>query len=97
MRVTPAIRGGVGGLNEAGLAGHVLWLAESDYGTPGDSRAQLSQAVWMQYYLDSFSTVAEAVEWTETSDVQVAQMMGPTGGKPPAIHLALTVEQGISG
>lgn len=27
----------VDGLNEAGLAGHVLWLAESDYDATGDS------------------------------------------------------------
>ena len=27
----------VHGLNEAGLAGHVLWLAESDYDATGDS------------------------------------------------------------
>ena len=86
----------VDGLNEAGLAGHVLWLAESDYGTPDDSRAQLSQAIWMQYFLDNYSTVAEAVEWIEKSGVQVVQMMDPTGGKPPAIHLALDDATGDS-
>ena len=86
----------VDGLNEAGLAGHVLWLAESDYGTPDDSRAQLSQAVWMQYFLDNYATVAEAVEWIEATDVQVVQMMDPTGGKPPAIHLALDDATGDS-
>ncbi|PCF96430.1 linear amide C-N hydrolase [Vreelandella nigrificans] len=86
----------VDGLNEAGLAGHVLWLAESDYGTPDDSRPQLSQAIWMQYFLDNYSTVAEAVEWIEKSDVQVIQMMDPTGGTPPAIHLALNDATGDS-
>lgn len=86
----------VDGLNEAGLAGHVLWLAESDYGTPDDSRPQLSQAIWMQYFLDNYSTVAEAVEWVKTSDVQVVQMMDPTGGTPPAIHLALNDATGDS-
>lgn len=86
----------VDGLNEAGLAGHVLWLAESDYGTPDDSRPQLSQAIWMQYFLDNYSTVAEAVEWVKTSDVQVVQMMDPTGGTTPAIHLALNDATGDS-
>lgn len=86
----------VDGLNEVGLAGHVLWLAESDYGTPEEGRTQLSQAVWMQYFLDSFSTVAEAVEWIEKTDVQVIQMMDPTVGKPPAIHLALDDATGDS-
>ena len=86
----------VDGLNEAGLAGHILWLAESDYGTPDNSRTQLSQAIWMQYFLDNFSTVAEAVEWIEQSDIQVVQMMDPTGGVPPAIHLALDDATGDS-
>ncbi|AQU84346.1 MULTISPECIES: linear amide C-N hydrolase [unclassified Halomonas] len=86
----------VDGLNEAGLAGHVLWLAESDYGLPDDSRPQLSQAIWMQYFLDNYSTVAEAVEWVEKSNVQVVQMMDPTGGTPPAIHLALNDATGDS-
>lgn len=79
----------VHGLNEAGLAGHVLWLAESDYGTPDSSRTQLGQAVWMQYFLDNFATVDEVAAWVQSTDVQVVQMIDPTGGKPPAIHLAL--------
>ncbi|MDZ8274798.1 linear amide C-N hydrolase [Microbacterium aquimaris] len=86
----------VDGLNDVGLAGHVLWLAESDYGTPDSTRTQLSQATWLQYYLDNFATVAEAVEWTESTDVQVVQMIDPTGGKPPAIHLALDDSTGDS-
>ncbi len=86
----------VDGLNEAGLAGHVLWLAESDYGPQDDSRTQLSQAIWMQYFLDNYATVAEAVEWIEKSGVQVVQMIDPTGGTPPAIHLALDDATGDS-
>ena len=86
----------VDGMNEAGLAGHILWLAESDYGTPDTSRTQLSQAVWLQYFLDNFSSVAEAVDWIEQSGVQVVQMNDPTGGVPPTIHLALDDAKGDS-
>lgn len=86
----------VDGLNEAGLAGHVLWLAESSYGSRDDSRTQLSQAVWLQYFLDNFATVAEAVDWIRETDVRVAQMPDPTGGRPPAIHLALDDATGDS-
>ncbi len=86
----------VDGLNEAGLAGHVLWLAESTYGTPDATRTQLSQAIWLQYFLDNFATVAEAVAWIEQTDVQVVQMDDPTGGVPPAIHLALDDASGDS-
>ncbi|OBJ44187.1 choloylglycine hydrolase [Mycolicibacterium mucogenicum] len=86
----------VDGINEAGLAGHVLWLAESTYGTPDDTRTQLSQAIWLQYFLDNFATVAEAVAWIGETDVQVVQLDDPTGGDPPTIHLALDDATGDS-
>ncbi|WP_027966663.1 linear amide C-N hydrolase [Halomonas halocynthiae] len=86
----------VDGLNEAGLAGHILWLAESTYAAAETSRTQLSQAVWLQYFLDNFSTVAEAVAWVAETNVQVVQMADPTGGKPPTIHLALDDATGDS-
>lgn len=84
------------GINEKGLAGHVLWLAESEYGEPDESRPQLSMSVWMQYYLDNFATVAEAVEWTKANNPQVIPMDDPTGGSKPAIHLALDDARGDS-
>lgn len=86
----------VDGLNEAGLGGHILWLAESTYGELDPSRPALSQAVWLQYFLDNFATVAEAVDWVEKTDVQVVRMPDPTGGEPPAIHLALDDANGDS-
>lgn len=86
----------VDGINEAGLAGHILWLAESTYGAPDDSRTQLSQAVWLQYFLDNFATVAEAVDWIAETNVQVVQLDDPTGGKPPTVHLALDDAAGDS-
>ncbi|GAB11864.1 putative peptidase C59 family protein [Gordonia araii NBRC 100433] len=84
------------GVNEKGLAGHVLWLAESVYGEPDPARPQLAMSVWMQYYLDNFATVAEAVEWTRQHNPQVVPMADPTGGSQPAIHLALDDAEGDS-
>ncbi|MFV0319091.1 MAG: linear amide C-N hydrolase [Microbacterium sp.] len=86
----------VDGLNEAGLAGHVLWLAESVYGDRDPSRPALSQAVWLQYFLDNFATVAEAVAWVRETDVQVVQLADPASGDVPAIHLALDDATGDS-
>ncbi|MEP9395702.1 linear amide C-N hydrolase [Gordonia sp. VNQ95] len=86
----------VDGINEAGLGGHILWLAESTYGELDESRPALSQAVWLQYFLDNYATVAEVVEWIEKTDVQVIQMPDPTGGNPPTIHLALDDATGDS-
>lgn len=84
------------GMNEEGFAGHILWLAESDYGKPEASQTQLSQAVWLQYYLDNFATVAEAVEWTNSSQVAIAQLFDPTGHLVPTLHLAINDASGDS-
>jgi len=86
----------VDGLNEAGLAGHILWLAESEYGELQQERPKLSQAIWLQYFLDNFATVAEAVTWINATNVQVVQMDDPTGGVPLALHLALEDATGDS-
>lgn len=84
------------GMNEEGLAGHILWLAESDYGKPEESGTQLSQAVWLQYYLDNFATVAEAVAWTNETGVRIAQLFDPTGHLVPTLHLAINDATGDS-
>ncbi|MCV7193069.1 linear amide C-N hydrolase [Mycolicibacterium brumae] len=84
------------GINEAGLSGHILWLAESNYGARDESRPVLSQAVWLQYILDNFATVAEAVDWMNQTQVQIAPMVDPTSGVEPALHLALDDATGDS-
>ncbi|GAA4755547.1 linear amide C-N hydrolase [Gordonia alkaliphila] len=84
------------GLNEKGLAGHILWLAESEYGTVDESRPALAMSVWLQYYLDNFATVGEAVAWSEKHQPQVVPMADPTGKSSPALHLALDDASGDS-
>jgi penicillin V acylase-like amidase (Ntn superfamily) len=86
----------VDGLNEAGLAGHILWLAESVYLPRNETRPALSQAVWLQYFLDNFATVADAVDWIERTGVQVVQLTDPGSGEIPALHLALDDASGDS-
>src|SRR3954463_13676676 len=54
--------GSADGLNEKGLAANLLYLVESNYGTPDENRPCLSIAAWPQYVLDNCGTVAEAVE-----------------------------------
>lgn len=86
----------VDGMNEAGLAGHILWLAESVYGEHDPERPALSQAIWLQYFLDNYATVAEAVEWMQNTGAQVVQLTDPASGEVPAIHLALNDATGDS-
>ncbi|WP_092802866.1 linear amide C-N hydrolase [Rhodococcus globerulus] len=86
----------VDGMNEVGLAGHILWLSESTYGEHDKSKPALSMAVWMQYFLDNFATVDEAVAWIEDTSVQVVPLGDPSTGEVPAVHLALDDGNGDS-
>ncbi len=82
------------GMNEKGLAGHMLWLAESDYGTFDPSRPSLSVGLWLQYYLDNFATVKEAVAFTKGTPFQL--VTGIFEGKKVTLHLALEDSTGDS-
>ena len=86
----------VDGINEAGLSGHILWLAESSYAPADPARTSLSQAVWLQYLLDNCATVAEAVDWATQNELQVVQLVDPASGEVPAIHLAIDDATGDS-
>src|SRR5579862_4149988 len=52
------------GMNEKGLDANILWLAESTYPPFQKDGAQkgLAVSLWLQYALDNFATVAQAVE-----------------------------------
>lgn len=50
----------MGGMNEAGLAMEVLWLADTRYPEPGN-RPVIGTLQWVQYCLDSFRTVSDVV------------------------------------
>lgn len=84
------------GINEAGLAGHVLWLAEAEYGTRDESRPGLPLSLWLQYFLDNFDTVAVAVRWIEETKPQLIPIANPADGTVPTLHLALDDATGDS-
>jgi penicillin V acylase-like amidase (Ntn superfamily) len=84
------------GINEVGLAGHILWLAEAEYGPRDESRPGLPLSLWLQYFLDNFETVAEAVAWVEETKVQLIPINDPSTGTPPTLHLALDDATGDS-
>lgn len=84
------------GINEAGLGAGILYLAETKYGERDSSREGLSVALWCQYFLDNFATVAEAVKASES--LQVAPFELIHLGKPAdaPVHLALADASGDS-
>ena len=82
------------GMNEKGLVANLLYLADSDFGKPGN-KPTLSVASWAQYVLDNFATVAEAVDALGKDSIA---MVAPTlpNGYPSQLHLSISDPTGDS-
>jgi penicillin V acylase-like amidase (Ntn superfamily) len=83
------------GMNEKGLVANLLYLAESDYGTPMADRPTLSIGGWAQYVLDSYATVAEAVTELRKEPFTIIAPILPNG-EPAVGHLAISDPSGDS-
>jgi choloylglycine hydrolase len=83
------------GMNEKGLVANLLYLAESDYGTPDGKRPVISISTWPQYVLDNFATVAEAVDALRAGPFDMLAPPLPNGA-PAALHLAISDATGDS-
>jgi choloylglycine hydrolase len=85
----------VDGINEKGLVANVLYLVESDYGIADGQQPVLSIALWGQYALDNYATVAEAVDALRKEPFVIVAPMLPNG-KPGQGHLSLSDPSGDS-
>lgn len=83
------------GMNDKGLVANLLYLAESDYGTPSPKGPFLSIAAWAQYVLDNYATVNEAVDGLKAEPFV---MLAPTlpNGAEAALHLSISDASGDS-
>ena len=78
------------GMNEKGLAANLLWLAESEYETWNQKKAGLSIAAWVQYVLDSYATVGEAVLGLSKQEFVVVTGETPGRNSLATLHLAIS-------
>lgn len=85
------------GMNEAGLVANLLYLTEADYepDTTGDTRPTLPISAWVQYMLDNYATVAEAVEAMERGEFRIVTVTAPSGQKG-LVHLSVSDASGDS-
>ncbi len=81
------------GMNEKGLAAHLLWLNETDYGTRNDRLPGMSVLMVAQYYLDNFSSVEEAVRFVTSTRFQIEPFALET---PLNLHFLLEDSTGDS-
>ena len=78
------------GTNEKGLVANLLWLAESSYPQWNGEKPALSIAAWVQYMLDNFATVSEAVSEIEKNTFDVVSDMMPDGTRMATLHLSIS-------
>lgn len=85
------------GVNEAGLAANLLWLAESEYPEfTAESKPGLTIAAWAQYVLDNFATVSEAVEVLRDPPFTLVSANVPGQDRLTTLHLSLSDASGDS-
>ena len=85
------------GMNEKGLVANLLYLPESKYPpeTAADKRPTLPNSAWVQYVLDNYATVAEAVADLRKEKFRVVAIKAPTG-EPGTVHLSISDASGDS-
>lgn len=82
------------GMNEKGLVANLLWLTESEYPQWDGKKPGLSIAAWVQYMLDNFATVDEAVAFVEKGTFEVVSDMMPDGTRMATLHLSISDDKG---
>lgn len=94
--VTAYDAGTADGINEKGLAAHMLYLPETAVGPRDEAVPGLTMSLWEQYYLDQFATVAEAVAAFKAQPYQLLMAVEPMSKKPTTVHIALDDAAGDS-
>lgn len=80
------------GMNEKGLVSNLLWLAESEFPKfeKNGNKKGLAVSLWLQYTLDNFATVAEAVNAFEKIDFSVVSSHIPGTDIFATVHLSIS-------
>ncbi|MCL4863403.1 MAG: linear amide C-N hydrolase [Caldilineaceae bacterium] len=77
--------GAVDGVNEQGLAAHLLYLNAADYGARDPSKPGLHAGLWAQFLFDNAANVKEALALLDTVQVRLTEARG----RQANLHLAL--------
>ncbi len=84
--------GTVDGMNEKGLAVHMLYLRATDFGARDTSKQGVHAGLWGQYMLDNAATVEEALALFDG----IQPVMMEANGHKATLHLAMEDATGDS-
>lgn len=84
------------GMNEKGLVANMLWLVESAYPKfdPKGNKKGLAISLWLQYVLDNFGSVDEAVKEMSKEEFVVVSDVIPGTDKFTTLHLSISDNTG---
>jgi penicillin V acylase-like amidase (Ntn superfamily) len=81
-------KGAAEGVNDQGLAAHLLYLGDSQFEARDPKRPGVAFWLWTQYVLDNFKTVREAIAGLDQAQI-IEAPFGPYEDGVP-VHLALS-------
>jgi penicillin V acylase-like amidase (Ntn superfamily) len=89
--------GSADGMNEKGLVVNMLYLAETQYENPvnAETSKPISISAWVQYILDHYATVDEAVAALSQLPIYAVPTMSPDG-HAGQVHIAISDATGDS-
>lgn len=84
------------GMNEKGLVANMLWLTESQYADfrKLTNKKGLAISLWLQYILDNFATVEEAVREFRKDEFVVVSDKIPGTNRLTTVHVSLSDASG---
>mgnify|MGYP001768335894 CR=1 FL=1 len=82
------------GMNEKGLVANLLWLSESEYPRYDGKRKGLTIAAWVQYVLDNFASVKEAVYELGKEKFVIVSDFIPGTDRFATLHLSISDASG---
>jgi penicillin V acylase-like amidase (Ntn superfamily) len=84
------------GVNERGLAAHMLYFPPADYGARDTAKPGVQAAMWAQYALDNAATVEEAL--AKLAAIQIVKVVIEVHGQKQTgtVHVALEDASGDS-
>ena len=83
-------------MNEKGLVANLLYLAETEYPKRDVSKYGVTTSIYIQYLLDNFATVKEAVDALLKDAIQIVPVPIPNIDKPSTLHISISDKTGDS-
>lgn len=84
------------GMNEKGLVVNLLYLTETEYGKRDPSKQGIASSIYLQYILDNFASVSEAVDALRKDKVQIVPVPIPNSEHLPTMHISMSDSSGDS-